>query len=187
MPISPDSLPLIAQPLTAAAFAPFGDVIESDGHAPIAINRGMCHRFHDLAEVDVSTNDGRPLINLFESQPYALPLALTSFERHPLGSQAFIPLGNVPFLVVVAPPGDTIAPQAVRAFVTNGRQGVNYRKGVWHHSLIVTEGVARFIVVDRGGPGNNCDELELAGGATLWLTLQQTGLERASATEATLF
>ncbi|MCT9119051.1 ureidoglycolate lyase [Cupriavidus gilardii] len=187
MPISPDSLPLIAQPLTAAAFAPFGDVIESDGHAPIAINRGMCHRFHDLAEVDVSTNDGRPLINLFESQPYALPLALTSFERHPLGSQAFIPLGDVPFLVVVAPPGDTIAPQAVRAFVTNGRQGVNYRKGVWHHSLIVTEGVARFIVVDRGGPGNNCDELELAGGATLWLTLQQTGLERALATEATLF
>ncbi|ESJ26652.1 ureidoglycolate hydrolase [Cupriavidus sp. HPC(L)] len=187
MPLLTDSLPLIAQPLTADAFAPFGDIIESDGHAPIVINQGMCHRFHDLAEVDVSSNDGRPLINLFESQPYALPLALTSFERHPLGSQAFIPLGDAPFLVVVAPPGDTVEPHAVRAFVTNGRQGVNYRKGVWHHSLIVTEGVARFIVVDRGGPGNNCDELELAGGATLRLTLSQTELEQASGTEATLF
>ncbi|MCG5262364.1 ureidoglycolate lyase [Cupriavidus gilardii] len=187
MPLPTESLPLIAQPLTADAFAPFGQVIESDGHAPIAINRGMCHRFHDLAEVDVSSNEGRPLINLFQSQPYALPLALTSFERHPLGSQAFIPLGEAPFLVVVAPPGDTIEPQAVRAFVTNGRQGVNYRKGVWHHSLIVTESVARFVVVDRGGPGNNCDELELAGGTTLWLTMPETGREGASEVEATLF
>ncbi|UZN50488.1 ureidoglycolate lyase [Cupriavidus cauae] len=187
MPIQTAPLPLIAQPLTADAFAPFGDVIESDGRAPIAINRGMCHRFHDLAEVDVSSNDGRPLINLFESQPYALPLVLTSFERHPLGSQAFIPLGDARFLVVVAPPGDTVEPHAVRAFVTNGRQGVNYRKGVWHHSLIVTEGVARFIVVDRGGPGNNCDELELPGGATLRLDLPRTEREGASGMEATLF
>ncbi len=187
MPLLTESLSLIAQPLTADAFAPFGNVIESDGHVPIAINRGMCHRFHDLAEVDVSSNGGRALINLFESQPYALPLALTSFERHSLGSQAFIPLGDTPFLVVVAPPGDAIEPQAVRAFVTNGRQGVNYRKGVWHHSLIVTEGVARFVVVDRGGPGNNCDELELAGGATLRLSLPQTESERASGIEATLF
>ncbi|MCA7086613.1 ureidoglycolate lyase [Cupriavidus sp. DB3] len=186
MPIPTEPLSLIAQPLSADAFAPFGDVIESDGRASIAINRGMCHRFHDLAEVDVSSDDGRPLINLFESQPYALPLVLTSFERHPLGSQAFIPLGDARFLVVVAPPGDTVEPHAVRAFVTNGRQGVNYRKGVWHHSLIVTEGVARFIVVDRGGPGNNCDELELPGGATLRLDLPRTALERASP-EATLF
>ena len=78
-------------------------------------------------------------------------------ERHPLGSQAFMPLDAQPFIVVVAPLGEQVAPGDLRAFITNGRQGVNYRRGVWHHSLIALNAPARFIVVDRGGPGDNCD------------------------------
>ncbi|KDP88689.1 ureidoglycolate hydrolase [Cupriavidus sp. SK-3] len=156
-------VPLRVEPLTAAAFAPFGNVIESEGHAPMVINGGMTLRYHDLAGIDVGAQDGRALINFFDAQPYALPLAIASMERHPLGSQAFVPLDETAFLAVVAPGGGQLDESAIRAFVTNGRQGVNYKRGVWHHSLIVTRGPARFLVVDRGGEGHNCDVAELRG------------------------
>ena len=153
---------LVAEPLTAAAFAPFGEVIENDGHTPLIINGGMTERFHDLAHVDVQAGDGRALINLFHSRPYTLPLHIRELERHPLGSQAFIPLDRQRFVVIVAPAGDAPAAAAVRAFITNGLQGVNYRRGVWHHSLIVLDEPSRFVVIDRGGPGENCDLSALA-------------------------
>ena len=159
---TPTLLPLPAEPLTAAAFAPFGEVIESDGRAPLLINDGMTERFHDLARVDVQAGDGRPLINLFHALPYVLPLRIRELERHPLGSQAFVPLDRQPFLVVVAPAGEAPTAASVRAFLTNGLQGVNYGRGVWHHSLIVLGEPSRFLVVDRGGSGNNCDLFTLA-------------------------
>lgn len=161
-PDAPAARPLAAEPLTAAAFAPFGDVIDGSGHAPILINGGMTERFHDLARVDVAAGGGQPLISLFHARPYALPLRVLALERHPLGSQAFVPLDGQAFLVIVAPAGAAPAAGAVRAFLTNGRQGVNYHRGVWHHSLVVFGQPSRFVVVDRGGPGANCDVFTLA-------------------------
>ncbi|MDB6011657.1 MAG: allA, partial [Gammaproteobacteria bacterium] len=52
---------LEAVPLTAAAFAPFGEVIETAGHLPRLINEGTSQRFDDLAPVDVLAHGGRPL------------------------------------------------------------------------------------------------------------------------------
>ena len=158
---------LTIEPLTREAFAPFGDVIELDGARQIPINLGTTIRFHDLARIDVEEAGGRPLVNLFRGQPRVLPFEVTMLERHPLGSQAFVPLTDKPYLVVVAPAG-RLEPDAVRAFVTHGWQGVNYAKGVWHHPLIALDAVSDFIVVDRGGEGRNCDEQTLP--ESLWLT-----------------
>ncbi|WP_206952107.1 ureidoglycolate lyase [Trinickia acidisoli] len=157
------------EPLTRAAFAPFGDVIELEGARQIPINLGTTTRYHDLASVDVAEAGGRPLVNLFRGQPRALPFEVAMLERHPLGSQAFVPMNDKPYLVVVAPAGE-LAPDAIRAFVTRGWQGVNYAKGVWHHPLIALDVVSDFIVVDRGGEGHNCDEQTLP--ESLWLTAE---------------
>jgi ureidoglycolate lyase len=158
---------LTIEPLTRAAFAPFGDVIELEGARQIPINLGTTVRFHDLAHIDVADAGGRPLVNLFRGQPRTLPFEVTMLERHPLGSQAFVPLTRQSYLVVVAPAGPLV-PEAVRAFVTRGWQGVNYAKGVWHHPLIALDEVSDFIVVDRGGDGPNCDEQTLP--ESVWLT-----------------
>ncbi|GAB2463506.1 ureidoglycolate lyase [Comamonas humi] len=166
---------LRVQPLTAQAFADFGEVIDSAGHAPIPINNGMTERYHALARVDTGGAEGHALINLFHALPYALPLLLKEMERHPLGSQAFVPLEAQPFIVVVAPVGESVEPGDLRAFITDGRQGVNYRRGVWHHSLIALEAPARFLVVDRGGPGDNCDVLPIGDGSGVLLELPDAG------------
>jgi len=153
-------LRLVAAPLTAAAFAPFGDVIETEGRAHYPINAGTARRYNDLAAVDVSAAGGRPLISIVSAEPVALPLRLRLMERHPLSSQAFIPLSSAPFLVVVAPSG-ALATEGIRAFLSNGRQGVNYRTGTWHHPLLTLERTTEFLIVDRGGEGDNCDEVSL--------------------------
>lgn len=148
---------LRAIPLTRQAFAPFGDVIELEGARQFAINGGTTQRFHDLASVDTATRAGRPLINLFRAQARTVPVALTQMERHPLGSQAFIPLVARPYLVVVAPDADG-RPGALHAFLTCGWQGVNYARNVWHHPLLALDDDSDFLVVDRGGEGNNLEE-----------------------------
>jgi len=158
---------LAIEPLTREAFAPFGDVIELEGAKQFPINLGTTTRFHDLANVDVTDEGGRTLVNLFRGEPRALPFEVTMLERHPLGSQAFVPLNERPYLVVVAPAGDLDVTK-IRAFVTRGWQGVNYEKGVWHHPLIALGEVSDFIVVDRGGVGHNLDEQDLP--ESFWLT-----------------
>jgi ureidoglycolate lyase len=151
---------LTPEPLTAAAFAPFGSVIEAgDAAVRIDINQGHAVRYDALAEVDVGDGGGMPVISLFRAKPLR-ELVLKSFERHPLGSQSFVPLGGRPYLVAVAPPGD-FDPAAIRLFRAEGHQGVNYRKGTWHHFLLVLED-SDFLVVDRAGPGDNCEEVALA-------------------------
>jgi ureidoglycolate lyase len=144
--------------LTAAAFAAFGDVIETRGEFEL-VNRDTSRRFADLAKVDVTDSRGRPQVSIYRAEPFALPLAITMLERHPLSSQLFMPLDGKPFLIVVAPAGDDVAASAVRAFVTNGRQGINYRRGTWHHPLIALGSVCEFLVVDRVGEGKDCDEV----------------------------
>lgn len=160
-------LELKAEPLTAEAFAPFGDVLDARTSASFPINAGRTQRHHDLAKVETLGENAHTLINIFVSQPVTLPLALTFLERHPQGSQAFMPLHQEQFIVVVAPPGEHINPNDVRAFVTDGCQGVNYRAGTWHAIQSVLEREGEFLVVDRGGDGNNCDEFPLEITVTL--------------------
>jgi len=152
---------LKAAALTAEAFAPFGDVIEIAGRPSRSINDATCDRFDDLAQVDVLAAAGRPLISIFKSIGRTLPLQVQTLERHPLSSQAFIPLDGLPFLVVVAADGDAPLASRIRAFRAAGTQGVNYRRNTWHHALIGLDRTCHFLVVDRGGPGHNCDEVSV--------------------------
>lgn len=147
---------LIARPLTSADFAPFGDVIEAVGDPDMLINQGNCGRFHDLSRPSVS-GDGRVGISVFRAKPYALPLQLKMMERHPLGSQSFIPMTSDPYLVIVAPDQDG-APDTPQVFLTNGTQGVTYATNTWHAVLTPLAGGGLFTVVDRIGTGNNLQE-----------------------------
>ncbi len=149
---------LTVEPLTKAAFTPFGDVIEIAGSQHFPINNGSTERFHDLAAIDVAEAQGRPIISIFRAQPLQMPLSVKMMERHPLASQAFIPSGEESFLVLVAPRGEVVRPEQLRVFLTNGRQGVNYHRGVWHHPVLALKPDQDFIVIDRGGEGHNCDE-----------------------------
>lgn len=151
------------KPLTKAAFSAFGDVIEAgEDSKKIAINDGFTQRYHDLAKVDVNDNDGHTLINIFRSTPLAQPIAIKMMERHPHGSQAFIPMGENPYLVVVAAAGEFDISK-IEVFIASSEQGVNYHKGTWHHFCLALESESDFLVIDRGGTGDNCDVIELDG------------------------
>ncbi|HVJ46583.1 MAG TPA: ureidoglycolate lyase [Luteolibacter sp.] len=152
--------------LTREAFAPFGDVIQLGGAHHYPINLGTTERFHDLANIDVTDEGGRPLVNVFRGQPRELPFEIRMMERHPFGSQAFVPLDDSPYLIVVALPGPLVH-ENFRAFITEGWQGVNYARNTWHHPLLALGKTSDFIVIDRGGPGNNCIEENLT--ESLWL------------------
>ncbi len=144
--------------LSKEAFAPFGDVIEADNREFFFINNGSTKRFHQLAKADTETFGGNTIISIFEATPLDYPLQIRMLERHPLGSQAFMPLLRHPFLIVVAPFAETPDPTAIRAFISNGKQGVNYHKGIWHHPVLALNSDDQFLVVDRSGEGDNCDE-----------------------------
>ncbi len=145
------------KPLTREAFAPFGQVIERDGAHNFPINAGKCTRFHDLANIETTGEKARPMISLLRGEPYPLPLELNMVERHPLGSQAFIPLGDSSFLVVVAEETEN-GPAEPIAFRTAPGQGVNIGRNVWHGILTPLDTVSDFAVVDRGGEGVNLEE-----------------------------
>lgn len=152
---------LQAAPLTREAFEPFGDVIQCAGSEHYPINAGTTERYHDLASIDVGESGGRPIISVFVAQPApGNPVDLWLMERHPLASQAFMPLSANRFLAVVAPPGELLI-EALQAFLVFPGQGVNYARHVWHHPLLALDAESRFLVVDRDGPGDNCDEFEL--------------------------
>jgi ureidoglycolate lyase len=147
---------LVLEPLDASAFAPFGDVLEAGGES-FPINGGMCDRFHDRARMEF-TEGGRAGISIGRGRPYPLPLAFDLLERHPLGSQAFVPMSEDPFLVVVAPDEDG-RPGRPRAFITRPGQGVNYLRNVWHGVLTPLGRPGSFLIVDRvGGTGVNLEE-----------------------------
>ncbi|WDR04121.1 ureidoglycolate lyase [Devosia algicola] len=145
------------QPLTARAFAPFGQLIQCDGATHYPINQGMTERYHDLATIELAGENSRPMISIFRGQPYQMPLELKMMERHPLGSQAFYPLSDQPFIVIVAPDNQG-QPARPLAFLTTPGQGINIAMNVWHGVLTPLHQISDFIVVDRGGEGNNLDE-----------------------------
>lgn len=161
-------LRLAVRPLTAAGFAPFGEVIEvpEDGGTPA--NQGTARRFDGIAALDLANEGGQPLLSTFRVRPAVLPFIVSLLERHPLSTQAFVPIGERRFLVVVAPAGGE-APDAnaVRAFVTNGRQGVNYKRGIWHHPVLAIDGETDFVVLGRSDDGRDCDIVNFPGGAVL--------------------
>lgn len=146
---------ILPQPLTTEAFAPFGDVLDCTGAPDVMINQGMCGRFHDRATLDFA--DGRAAISLFNATPRAFPYMLDMMERHPLGSQAFIPMSEHPFLVIVAENnGD--APAMPCAFLTQSGQAINIHRNTWHGVLTPLHTPGLFAVVDRIGDGNNLQE-----------------------------
>jgi ureidoglycolate lyase len=166
------STSLQIEPLSAAAFRDFGDVIEAGRSGQqFVINKGFAVRYHDLARVEVSAGGGQVGLSVFRAQPRTLPLQLCTMERHLLGSQAFVAMSEISFLVVVAPPSEQLQVDRIRCFLTGTGQGVNYAPGTWHHPLIALDRVSDFLVVDRCGvaaSGNNLDECDVTA-AGLWV------------------
>jgi ureidoglycolate lyase len=153
------TLPL--RQLTREAFAPFGEILEATGEGGFLINQGTTTRYHDLAEIEAVGPGARVIISLFRGAGFTWPVEIMMMERHPLGSQAFMPLHGRPWLAVVAPdrggnPGEPLA------FLVepdkNGLRGVNYARNVWHHPLLSLGETADFLVIDRGGAGDNLEE-----------------------------
>lgn len=165
-------LQLTPAPLTSEAFAQFGDVIQTDGARHFEMNGGKLERYYDLANIDVGVETGgRPVMSIANCRQITeLPLTITFLERHPHGSQAIFPLFIQSMTTVVAPPGETISPDSIRAFYSNGTQGVNFHAGVWHLPIIALQPGQAFLIVDRGGPDKNCDEFyfDEADEITLW-------------------
>jgi ureidoglycolate lyase len=163
---------IVPQQLTAENFAVYGDLISvSESAEHFAINDGHTMRYHNLADVDVAEQQGKTLINIFRSTPLAFPLPVEMMERHPLGSQAFIPMSNQPYVVVVAPSGE-LDTSKIEVFLASSKQGVNYHKGTWHHFCLALNQESDFLVVDRGGKGDNCDVEKLDGSLVITLATE---------------
>lgn len=143
---------LLAKPLAAKAFAAFGDVLEAQGAPDRIINDGACGRWHDLARLDIA--DGRAGISIFKADTCSLPYCLGLMERHPQGSQAFLPMSEAPFLITVAPDEDGVPGQPL-AFITAPGQGINFHRGTWHGVMTPLGGSGLFAVIDRIGDGAN--------------------------------
>lgn len=155
------TISLTPVPLTSERFAPYGDVIEAALDHSFAMNEARFERFDDLCNVDIASG-GRIAMSVARCRtPTALPLIVDKVERHPLGSQAFVPLQACRMVIVVAPPGESVDVVDFRAFVTKPRQGFNYHRGTWHMPLIAFSAGHEFLVIDRGGPEPNCEEVIL--------------------------
>jgi len=146
---------IVIEPMDADQFAPFGDVLDVSGDPDKIINQGMCGRYHDRARLDFV--DGHAGISLFRSQVRELPYHLDLVERHPEGSQCFVPMAHVPFLVIVAS-DDNGTPVTPRAFLTQAGQAINFHRGTWHGVLTPLHEPGLFAVIDRIGEGVNLEE-----------------------------
>lgn len=155
------SLP--AEQLTAESFAPFGDVIEIGDRESITSADGFLETYADLARLDVAAKDGRPQINLLRATPRKLPLQIHSLERYHLSTRTIMPLLFYPFMILVAPASSTVDPSTLRAFVSDGQQGVNIHRGIWQHPLIALKRRMNFLTIERAGPGRNREEVAMDG------------------------
>lgn len=148
------------EPLTQSAFAPFGDVIEiSQDRASFPINGATTQRFHDLATATATGDNARVVLSMARATPFELPLQLTMVERHPDGSQCFMPVRPCRFLVTVAP-DENGKPGTPRAFMAAPGQGINYNQGVWHAVLTALDAPTDFLIVDRQGDGDNLETFD---------------------------
>ena len=145
---------IIPNKITKDNFSSFGDIISTKDVKPININEGYAKRFDDLADIDISNDEGKAIVSIFSALKRNFPMKIDMMEKHPLGSQAFIPMKETTFLVLVAPQGDKPDINMIKSFIVPPGIGINYKPGIWHFPLISTIDM-NFLVVDRKGPGNN--------------------------------
>ena len=143
-----------AKKITKKNFSKFGQLIDTSKKNPININDGYAKRFDNLINVDASKNKGKAIVSIFKAKKRRFPMKIDMMEKHPLGSQAFIPMKETTFLVFVAPKEDKLDLNKIEAFIIPPGIGVNYNPGTWHFPLISTEDM-NFLVVDRKGSGDN--------------------------------
>ena len=140
--------------ITKENFAKFGDVISTQDIKPMDINNGYAKRFDNLADINISKNDGTAIVNIFSALKRSFPMKIDMMEKHPLGSQAFIPMKETNFIAFVAPYGNKPEISKIESFIVSPGMGINYKPGIWHFPLISTENM-NFLVVDRKGAGDN--------------------------------
>ena len=145
---------IIPNKITKDNFSSFGDIISTKDVKPIDINEGYAKRFDNLADIDISNDEGKAIVSIFSALKRNFPMKIDMMEKHPLGSQAFIPMKETTFLVLVAPQGDKPDINMIKSFIVPPGIGINYKPGIWHFPLISTVDM-NFLVVDRKGPGNN--------------------------------
>jgi ureidoglycolate lyase len=142
------------KPITKENFSKFGDMITTENIKPLEINNGYAKRFDEIAKIDTSSENGETTISIFSALKRSFPMKIDMMEKHPLGSQAFIPMKETTFLTIVAPDGDKLNLEKIESFIVPKGMGVNYKTGIWHFPLISTEDMD-FLVVDRKGSGDN--------------------------------
>ena len=142
------------KPITKENFSKFGDMITTENIKPLEINNGYAKRFDDIAKIDTSSENGETTISIFSALKRSFPMKIDMMEKHPLGSQAFIPMKETTFLTLVAPEGEKPDLEKIESFIVPKGIGVNYKTGIWHFPLISTEDMD-FLVVDRKGLGDN--------------------------------
>jgi len=140
--------------ITKKNFAMYGDLISSNDVTPMEINSGFAKRFDDLANIDTSMDKGETVVSIFSAIKRTFPMKIDMMEKHPLGSQAFIPMKETTFLSFVAPQGELPEISKIESFIIPPKTGINYKPGIWHFPLISTEDT-NFIVIDRKGNGKN--------------------------------
>ena len=142
------------EPINNLNFSEFGEVITTKNIKPLEINNGYAQRFDGIANLDTKEQNGETTISIFSALKRNFPMKIDMMEKHPLGSQAFIPMKETTFLVLVAPKGEKPVIEKIKSFIVPPGNGVNYKAGTWHFPLISTEDM-NFLVVDRKGSGNN--------------------------------
>jgi len=140
--------------ITGKNFKKFGDLISTRKAKPIKINNGYAKRFDNLCRINTSLKKGYTIMSIFSAKKRKFPMKIDMMEKHPLGSQSFIPMKETTFLSFVAPPGESPEISKIQSFIIPPKTGINYKPGIWHFPLISTEDT-NFLVIDRKGDGNN--------------------------------
>ena len=140
--------------ITKKNFSKFGELIDTKKRKPIIINNGYAKRFHDLGKINTSSKKGNSIISIFSAKKRIFPMKIDMMEKHPLGSQAFIPMEKTTFIVFVAPKGKKPDVNKIKSFIIPKQTGINYKPGIWHFPLISNKNM-NFLVIDRKGRGNN--------------------------------